>query len=237
MDEHEFDGWEDLDFERFHSVEDDEPLFLEDEPYVEYQPVDMVQAPETLQFLVQKMERYYDLRSRNIEANDIPDLIEELMEHASGGTPEQYEDLKDFVVAELGYTVTEAELPPDVHGRANSRECYIVVDSNLNLSNKIRVLSHEIGHVILHGRSHGDAKPKQIEEIEAESVAMIMADHLGIEAPHCSELYIAFWMKRTFMFDSPEHLFSTLQEDVGSACNWIKLGIDKDQEQHNDFNQ
>lgn len=213
---------------------DDDLLFLDDEPYEEYQPVDLSQASETLKFLVGRMQPFYDLEALDIDPKGIPEFLEKLMETNSGGTPEQYKQLKEFAESQLGYKVEEEQMGYGEHGKSNSYHRRIVVDSNLNISNKIRVLSHEIGHVILHGDPEAKQKSPPIEEVEAESVAMIMSDAFGIEADCCSELYIAFWMKKTFIFDSPEHLLTTVEGDVERACMRIQYGLAMGMEEEED---
>ena len=66
----------------------------------------------------------------------------------------------------------------------------IVVEDNLNDTEKASILVHELGHAIL---EHGVNLSKEIKELEAEVVAFVVMDHYGIKIK--SDRYLAFYKK------------------------------------------
>lgn len=138
----------------------------------------------------------------------------------SGGTREQYRALMNLTF-DLEFVPTEGDLPPGIDGQMDARLGVVTIKSGLTLSQKIRTLSHELGHVILHSdpKQIWDKYPEQIE-VEAESVALLLCDHLGVDTNFSSELYIAGWMQAGEYV--PASLFVAIEDDVVNTYNVIK---------------
>ncbi len=67
----------------------------------------------------------------------------------------------------------------------------VVVDEGSDAA-KFRVLVHEVAHAILHGDDDHHARPER--EVEAESVAFVVCDALGLDTSCKSFGYVASWM-------------------------------------------
>lgn len=74
----------------------------------------------------------------------------------------------------------------------------IKVNANRSDAQRFKTLVHEITHMLLHGPKDGE--PQRLcradAEVEAESVAFIVCDHLGVKSDGYSFGYVAGWADR-----------------------------------------
>ena len=98
--------------------------------------------------------------------------------------------------------IPEAEMG-EAHGRCwftgkDGTASKIELKAGLTLASKISVMSHELGHAILHSddeyRIH---TPGSIKELEAESVAFMVCSHYGIDVGNRSFKYIVHHNRAT----------------------------------------
>lgn len=82
-------------------------------------------------------------------------------------------------------------VPQDINGRFYQTECRIVVNSRMSANQQVKTLIHETAHMILEHATAG--LPYELAELEAESVAYVVTQHLGIDAGDFSFGYIATW--------------------------------------------
>jgi antirestriction protein ArdC len=68
----------------------------------------------------------------------------------------------------------------------------VVIDDGTEAA-KFRVLVHEVAHAILHGTGDHHARPER--EVEAESVAFVVCDSLGLDTSCNSFGYVASWVQ------------------------------------------
>ena len=108
----------------------------------------------------------------------------------SGGTKEQYRDLTRYAEG-LGFSVAEKNIKP--HGKTNFRRKTILIRNDLNQSQKVRTLAHELGHASMHEKAGGQSLGKL--EAEAEAFSKLTTDKFGM-VDNSSEHYIPGWMKR-----------------------------------------
>jgi len=99
------------------------------------------------------------------------------------------------VAGELGYRVEFTELPGERNGECDFRTSTIRVRAGLDAAHVCKTLAHELGHAILHYPSEMPVGglPQQIVELEAESVAYVVCNELGIDSSQYSLGYIAHW--------------------------------------------
>jgi hypothetical protein len=94
-------------------------------------------------------------------------------------------------VASAGYRVSRGEC-----GRANGRTDFaaraVVVASHLSGRQADKTLCHELAHVCLHDASRVTTD-RDLAEIEAESVAFIVCNALGIDTASYTLPYVARW--------------------------------------------
>jgi len=69
---------------------------------------------------------------------------------------------------------------------------YIGIREGISEAQAVKTLVHELAHVLLH--VSGDTRlPRDLCELEAESVAFIVCDHLDLDTSAYSFGYVASW--------------------------------------------
>ncbi len=96
-----------------------------------------------------------------------------------------------LVAETLGFTVeVTADLPGERNGDCSHLTHRIRVRADRSPLQQVKTLAHEIGHAIL----HGDAlTSRPLAELEAESVAYVVCDGLGLDSGSYSFGYTAGW--------------------------------------------
>ena len=94
-------------------------------------------------------------------------------------------------VASAGYRLSRGECP-GANGRTNFAERTVVVAEHLSGRQADKTLCHELAHVCLHDatRVHAD---RDLAEIEAESVAFIVCNAMGVDTAAYTLPYVAGW--------------------------------------------
>lgn len=101
----------------------------------------------------------------------------------------------EFVAGGLGCSVLLCKLPATKLGQCDYKRAQLRITTGLGPAEMVRVLAHEIAHVLLH---HPRRLPpsefnREVAEIEAESVAYIVCHALGIDSLQFSVRYITRW--------------------------------------------
>jgi hypothetical protein len=94
-------------------------------------------------------------------------------------------------VASAGYSVSRGDCAP-ANGYTRFADQAVVVDENLSGRQADKTLCHELGHVLLHDATR-ITTDRDLAEIEAESVAYIVCNALGVETASYSLPYVANW--------------------------------------------
>ncbi len=105
------------------------------------------------------------------------------------------EDFETLVTAIKGLTsasISFTDYDGTSNGFYNVEGHYIVVKDNLSELQKIKTLVHEVTHSVLHCKDK-PPKDRSSKEIEAESVAFIVCNYLGLDTSDYSFGYIAGW--------------------------------------------
>jgi hypothetical protein len=113
--------------------------------------------------------------------------------HLDGDDPaDRFGQLAE-VAGLLGYTVERAgTLPDGVNGMCIPAERRILVSTRNRPAHQLKTLAHELAHAVLHtGPDRPDAVA--VRELEAESVAWIVCDALGVDASGFSFGYVTHW--------------------------------------------
>ena len=212
---------------RWHSTSfGDDPQnedFAEVDETEDEESIDLSQLSDTLKFVLDRVQSIYGC---GMDLKTLEHWVDDTFDEISGGTEEDYQLLKDFASTELGITVIEADLRNEAHGIQNSFTSKITIDSKLDTSKRIYVLSHELGHALF-APDPGEYLKKLtfVEEVEAESVSMVMCKHLGVDCMPSAELYINYWLK--YGRYPPDEVLPLLDEDIVSATDRIKQGLDR----------
>ncbi len=97
------------------------------------------------------------------------------------------------VAHSLGYTVEEDYLPGERNGDCNFPERRIRIEITNDPLMQTKVLLHELAHALLHDPASGWSGERQLAELEAESVAFVAGDGLGLDTGSYSFGYVASW--------------------------------------------
>lgn len=104
------------------------------------------------------------------------------------------------IVADRGYTLHDA---PDVeyldgaNGVTHWLRKTVHVRTDMDDAARTRTLAHEVGHLLLHNRDDVDAVVHRgIAEVEAESVALMIAAAHGMDTDQYTIPYVATWASR-----------------------------------------
>ena len=114
---------------------------------------------------------------------------EPLPEPPNWKSPEQDAELTARLIAFAhanGITVKIEELPGEVQGE--SRGGTIALSCHAGT----KTLIHELAHEMLHKNTVANLVPRDLKELQAESVAFVVARHFGLE-PAGSPNYLALW--------------------------------------------
>lgn len=120
------------------------------------------------------------------EGRPLPDIISTLTEKVPN-----YGQIAAAAQAITDFRIEEAELPGEVYGICRPHSRTISVQSGLSESMAIKTILHEIAHQKLH--TQGPLPPRDVRELQAESVAYVVCAHLGIDAGDYSFGYLISW--------------------------------------------
>ncbi len=109
----------------------------------------------------------------------------------TGVAPEgQFQGLSE-VASGFGFRVERRELTGGTNGYCSPSERLIVVESRNDGVQQVKTLAHELGHALLHDEDND--LPREHKEIEAESVAYVVSQALGIDSGGYSFGYLTSW--------------------------------------------
>jgi len=94
----------------------------------------------------------------------------------------------------LDFTVSADQLGPDLNGFCDHSNRHIVLNADLEPRMGVKTLCHELAHALLHSPERREDLPRELCELEAESVAFAICDELGIDSGAYSFGYIASWV-------------------------------------------
>jgi hypothetical protein len=121
------------------------------------------------------------------------------------GDPHEYTDaLRAFVRArgaELEYS--NRILP--AQGQCSPGK--IVIVPGLSPAQEFSTIAHEVGHLLLHQTARRSETTKRIRETEAEAVAFVVCNAIGLEATNSSADYILLYTgDKELLIESLEHI-------------------------------
>jgi len=89
----------------------------------------------------------------------------------------------------LEYSVEDTELPDGVNGDCTFSLRRIRVESRNSPAQRVKTLAHEIAHALL----HAEQPDRSVAELEAESVAYLVCQHIGLDTGAYTFGYVATW--------------------------------------------
>lgn len=123
------------------------------------------------------------------EGQDLPEVCTRL----TGRQPGDAYDQLQRVAHSLGFTVEKQHLSGGTNGDCNYAEKRIRIEARNDERQQVKTLAHELGHAILHEPGPGRPDSRSLLELEAESVAYIVCQNLGLETADYSFGYVATW--------------------------------------------
>ncbi len=138
-----------------------------------------------LPVLTYRIARVFDVSQT--EGRELPAPVGEM----PVGAPPQVLERLLAMVPSLGFTVEFNELRAGRRGDCSHALRRIRVDQRLGPGPKVKTLSHELAHAILHGPDFTGSR--ELAELEAESVAYVVCQQLGLDSSAYSFGYVASW--------------------------------------------
>ncbi len=113
----------------------------------------------------------------------------------TGAAPEGLYDAVVGFISQRGFALVREPLAP-ANGLTDFVEHRVVIADRLSEAQATRTALHEAGHLLLHGPAAPEGMTRDRAEVEAESVAFITAEALGMSgAGDYSFPYVAHWAK------------------------------------------
>ncbi|MGC8473739.1 MAG: ImmA/IrrE family metallo-endopeptidase, partial [Candidatus Dormibacteria bacterium] len=126
----------------------------------------------------------------DVSQTEGPELPAPVGQMPSEAPPEILERLLALVPS-LGFTVEFTELRSGRRGDCSHALRRIRVDRRLSPGPRVKTLGHELAHAILHGPDFTGGR--ELAELEAESVAYVVCQQLGLDSSAYSFGYVASW--------------------------------------------
>ena len=130
------------------------------------------------------------------------------------------DNLNELLQPLVEFTTSKQEIklkykPLSEHTSGYSAGGLIVIDDNLNDTEKINVLLHELAHELLHYEGKDDLT-REIKEMEAEAVSFVVLAHYKIESK--SDKYLAMY-KKTYDLKKSLDKISKVSSSIIDYCD------------------
>lgn len=137
-------------------------------------------------------------QTEQIKGKEIIDLemVHELKSDVMG-----YQELKDAAIASVPVGVRFEDITGGAKGYYSLADDVIVIQEDMSEAQTLKTIFHETAHSILHSTAQMDARKaegkeafsREDREVQAESVAYIVADRYGLDTSGYSFPYVASW--------------------------------------------
>ena len=159
--------------------------------------------------------------------DELPSIAPELKELDTEQAERIIAQVSDYL-NQLGWTFTIKKISGEAYGYTALDGTYrVVVRDDISTTHAAKTALHELAHVLLHSKDgqHADKeKPREIIEVEAESVAYIVAGALGINTASYSIGYVAGWS------GMDTELIQATAEQVLAAAKTILNALEEEKE-------
>jgi antirestriction protein ArdC len=127
------------------------------------------------------------------EGDPVPEIIHELR-----GTSDEIQELRHVITRVLGsdgYEVGEEHLVGRHYGYVSKETGRVVTREGVDDLQALKTLLHEKAHVAMHVGIPVDEIPREQRELEAESVAFVVATYYGLDTSEYSFAYVSNWTR------------------------------------------
>jgi hypothetical protein len=122
-----------------------------------------------------------------------------LPELLAGAAPPGLTDAVTRLIKGAGFQVGEVDSAAAIggaNGLTSFAERRVSVRADMDEAARAKTLLHEAAHALLHGDPPGSTLPRALKEVEAESVAFVVARAHGMDTGSYSFPYVAVWAGR-----------------------------------------
>lgn len=171
---------------------------------------------ETEQALV-KFKITYVWDVSQTEGEPLPSFCNELT-----GDVDRFDQIFSMLKEISLYSIIFEQIPGTVKGYCSSENRKIAIQIGMSDEQTIKTLIHEIAHSLLHEDSK---KSREQEEVEAESVAFIISDFLGVDTSSYSFDYVAVW-SREMETSELQEILANIQQQASTIISQLSEKID-----------
>lgn len=152
------------------------------------------------------------------DGEEIPQICKELK-----GEVENYDALISNLEQVANVPVTYEDITSGAHGYYSRDDERIVIQKDMAQEQTVKTLVHEIAHSILHNKNAFFDIPREVKEIQAESVAYMVCSNLGLDTSDYSFEYVASWaqqdMKKLMeqmdvVRKTADHIIESIEKDA-----------------------
>ena len=145
----------------------------------------------------------------------------------TGQAPDRLWDGLAVQVAEAGYDLADEALSNGANGRTNFTDRLVLLRPELDPAQRVKTLAHELGHVMLHEPQNVIDAASTVgcrgrQEVEAESVAFLVASAHGMDTAAYSFPYVAGWAQQ-----DGDNVEATLRGTAGRALSTAHRILDR----------
>lgn len=161
------------------------------------------------------------------EGKELPKPVYELE-----GTHQDYANLyraaKETAAAK-GVRLEISKEPMEAHGYYSPTENKIVIRAGMSERETLSTIFHEMAHADLHNPKalEGQKLTRTNKELQAESVAYVVANHYGLDTSSYSFGYLANWSKEPDSLADLEAQLSIVQKEAADLINRLDTAFEK----------
>lgn len=125
------------------------------------------------------------------DGEPLPEITELL-----DGTVDRFDDVMAAIAKVAPVPVVIEDVPGEANGYFSPTDRKIAVQRGMAQAQTVKTAMHELAHSRMHdsvGRKSAEAPDRDTCEVQAESVAFVVARHYGIETGDYSFGYVASW--------------------------------------------
>jgi hypothetical protein len=127
-----------------------------------------------------------------IDGEELPEVAPHRLD---GAVPAAIMQALEQQVSAAGFTLRrEVVAQVSCNGYADFGRRLVVLRDDIRGIQATKTLIHELAHVLLHAEA--DLSERSVPEVEAESVAFVVASALGLDTSDYSFAYVARWGRR-----------------------------------------
>lgn len=149
------------------------------------------------------------------------------------GNVESYEQIVDILEKLSPVEINFEEIESGTKGFYNFRDKRIGIQKDMSELQTLKTLIHEISHAKLHDRDFVNGKPnkdvgtRKLQETQAESIAFVVCNNLGLDTSDYSFKYLAGWSSGKEMSELKESM-SIIQKTSHEIISTIDKELDRE---------